>query len=108
MDAKHEHEVLVAKCAQPLALYRGRHCPLEEIIDIEADGVELRQNSPLDFEQVSSASAVKRVLVSRFEVGALCGLSQAQARFVSQICQGCLDPRKIRSANQKVEVRELA
>ncbi len=108
MDAKHEHEVLIAECAQLLAFDRDHDRSLEEVIDVEADRVKPRQNLPLDFQQVASASAVEGVLVSRFEVIALRRLRQSQAWFVPQVGQRLLDCRQVIGADQQVEVGELA
>ena len=49
VNTQHEHEVLIAQCAQPPALNRNYACPFEELIDVKADGVKPRQNLPLEF-----------------------------------------------------------
>ncbi len=104
VDAKHQHEVLVAERAQTLPLHHDRNRPREEIVDIESDGIEPGQNPPFDLQQVASVSAVKRVLVSRLDVRALRGPGQLQTRFVSQLGQSSFDAGKITATNQQVEI----
>ena len=108
VHAQHEHQVLVAKRAQLLPLDRHQCRSLEEIADVESDGVKARQNLPLDLQQVAPAGAVKGVFVSGLQVVALGGLRQAETRCVPQLRQRHLDPGQIIATNQQIEVRELA
>src|SRR6266481_7348012 len=108
MHAKHEHEVLIAEGAQPLALDRDYTRSFKELIDVETDRVKPRQNLPLDFQQVAPSSAVEGVLVSGFQVIALRCLRQSQAWFVSQLHQRLFGRQQVIGPDQQVEIRELA
>src|SRR4051794_34962807 len=69
MNAEHQHQVLFRKRLHYNSADADRDSSLEHPLHIEVHRIKSRQDSPLQFHQISSLRPVERVLVTRILVG---------------------------------------
>jgi hypothetical protein len=99
-------DVRIVVCAQRDAAGAG-----PEIVELKLfgiDGVEIREERPLQLDEIFTAGAVKGSLVSSFEPETLDGWSMEFGRLVVDFRKGDFGLVKIGRRNQKVEVGKIA
>src|SRR6202140_4664319 len=84
-----------------------------QILHAQINRIEVRQQRPLQFDQVLSISAVKRALVAcpkpqAFGCGTLDGRVDLSGRPISDFSQSLLRALEVHGRNQEVEVRKTS
>ena len=68
MHTERQHQVFFGKCLHRHAADAHRDRPLEHPLHVEVHGVKLRQNVPLQLQQIAPVTTVKGIFVSRVKV----------------------------------------